>query len=88
MVWGTQGYLWLPYDLTEVIKLIRERFEPKNFFFKKILFVIPSVSLSFFPYYCHSIVNHDAMTGDFSTVFRVLFISLWVGYNGLAIGAW
>ena len=30
MLWGTQGYLWLPYNLTEVIKLIGERFEPKN----------------------------------------------------------
>ena len=36
MLWGTQGYLWLPYDLMEVINLIRETFEPKKkFFFKK-----------------------------------------------------
>ena len=32
-LWGTQGYLWLPYDLTEVIKLIGERFEPKKYIF-------------------------------------------------------
>ena len=51
MLWGSQGYLWLPYDLTEVIKLIGETFEPKkNFFFH----VIPSILLSFLPDYCHS----------------------------------
>ena len=50
-LWDTQGYLWLPYDLTEVIKLIGETFEPKkNFFFH----VIPSILLSFLPDYCHS----------------------------------
>ena len=68
MLWGTQGYQWLPYDLTEVIKLIGERFEPKNIFFQKkypMSFlphychsfhstVIPSGLLSFLPYYCHS----------------------------------
>ena len=54
-LWGTQGYLWLSHDLTEVIKLIGERFELKKyFFFKKILYVIPSALLSFLPYYCHS----------------------------------
>ena len=60
-LWDTQGYLWLPYDLTEVIKLIEERFEPKNIFFQKNtlchsfrISVIPSVLLSFLPYYCHS----------------------------------
>ena len=37
----SQGYLWLPYDLTEVIKLIEETFEQKN-------------TLSFLPDYCHS----------------------------------
>ena len=47
-LWGTQGYLWLPYDLTEVIKLIGERFEPKNIFFQKKYF------MSFLPHYCHS----------------------------------
>ena len=67
-LWGTQGYLWLPYDLTEVIKLIGERFKPKNIFFSKKYFmsffppychsfhitVIPPGLLSFLPYYCHS----------------------------------
>ena len=55
-LWDSQGYAWLSYDLTEVIKLIGERFEPtKYFFFKKMLChlfrisVIPSVLLSFFP---------------------------------------
>ena len=51
----TQGYLWLPYDLTEVIKLFGVTFKQKNFFLsKKILYVIPSALLSFLPYYCHS----------------------------------
>ena len=68
MLWGIQGYLWLPYDLTEVINLIREKFKPKNFFFSKKYFmsflphychsfritVIPSVLLSFLPDFCHS----------------------------------
>ena len=54
-LWVTQGYLWLPYDLTEVIKLFGVTFKQKNFFFsKKILYVIPSALLSFLPYYCHS----------------------------------
>ena len=54
-LWGTQGYLWLPYDLMEVINLIGERFEPKKYSFsKKILYVIPSTLFSFLPYYCHS----------------------------------
>ena len=48
MLWGTQGYLWLPYDLTEVINLIGERFEPKNIFFQK------KYPMSFLPHYCHS----------------------------------
>ena len=39
-LWDSQGYLWLPYDLTEVIKLIGETFEP--------------VLLSFLPNYYHS----------------------------------
>ena len=38
----SQGYLWLPYDLMEVINLIGETFEPKKYF------------MSFLPYYCHS----------------------------------
>ena len=57
----SQGYLWLPYDLAEVIKLIGERFEPKKFFFQKntlchsfCIIVIPSVLLSFLPHYCYS----------------------------------
>ena len=61
MLWGTQGYLWLPYDLTEVINLIGERLEPKKYFFQKNtlchsfrISVIPSVLLSFLPNYCHS----------------------------------
>ena len=53
-LWDTQGYLWLPYDLTEVIKLFGVTFKQKTFFFKKILNVIPSALLSFLPYYCHS----------------------------------
>ena len=59
-LWDSQGYLWLSYDLTEVIKLIEETFEPNFFFFKKIhshsfrIIVIPSVLLSFPPDFCHS----------------------------------
>ena len=55
-LWDTQGYLWLPYDLTEVINLIGERFQPKKYFFPKNslchsfrLIVIPSLLLSFLP---------------------------------------
>ena len=40
----------LPYDLAEVIKLIGEHLSPPFFSFKKILYVIPSALLSFFPY--------------------------------------
>ena len=47
-VFDSQGYLWLPYDLTEVIKLIGERFEPKKYFFSK------KYPMSFLPHYCHS----------------------------------
>ena len=54
-LWDTQGYLWLSYDLTEVIKLFGVTFKQKNiFFFKKILYVIPSPLVSFLPCYCHS----------------------------------
>ena len=56
MLWGTQGYLWFPYDLTEVINLIGERLEPKKYFFQKNTLshsfrttVIPSGLLSFLP---------------------------------------
>jgi hypothetical protein len=56
-LWDTQGYLWLPYDLTEVIKLFGERFEPKIFFFLQkntlchsfLIIDIPSVLVSFLP---------------------------------------
>ena len=41
-LWDTQGYLWLLYDLTEVINLIEEPFEPKKYF------------MSFLPHYCNS----------------------------------
>ena len=63
----SQGYLWLPYDLADVIKLFGETFEPKTFSFQKNTLsflphychsfrttVIPSVFLSFLPDYCHS----------------------------------
>jgi hypothetical protein len=60
-LWDTQVYLWLPYDRTEVIKLIKETFEPKNIFFSKEtlchsfrIIVIPFILLSFLPDYCHS----------------------------------
>ena len=60
-LWVTQGYLWLCYDLMEVINLIGETFERKNIFFQKNTLchsfrinVIPSVLLSFLPDYCHS----------------------------------
>ena len=46
-LWDSQGYLWLSYDLTEVINLIGETFEPKKKKIKKILYVIPSKLLSF-----------------------------------------
>ena len=52
-LWDTQGYLWLPYDLTEVTKLIGETFESKRFFFRKFhsfrINVIPSGLLSSLP---------------------------------------
>ena len=60
-LWVTQGYLWLCFDLMEVINLIGETFEPKNIFFQKNtlchsfrIIVIPSIVLSFLPDYCHS----------------------------------
>ena len=67
-LWDTQGYLWLPYDLTEVIKLIGVTFGQKKKEFSKKYFmsflphychsfritVIPSGLLSFLPDYCHS----------------------------------
>ena len=49
MLWGIQGYLWLPYDLTEVIKLFGVTFkQKKTFFFSRKYF------MSFLPHYCHS----------------------------------
>ena len=32
-LYDSQGYLWLPYDLTKVIKLIGETFEPQKYIF-------------------------------------------------------
>ena len=60
-LWGTQGYLWLSYDLTKVIKLIGERFEQKKNLFQKNslchsfrIIAMPSGLLSFLPDFCHS----------------------------------
>ena len=52
-LWDTQGYLWLPYELAEVIKLIGVTFKQKQIF-KKILYVIPFVLVSFLLFHCHS----------------------------------
>ena len=49
---ASQGYLWLSYDLEEVIKLIRVTFKQQKF--KKLLYVIPSALFSFLQYYYHS----------------------------------
>ena len=38
-LWVTQGYLWLCYDLTEVINLFGETFEPKKYIFSKKYFM-------------------------------------------------
>ena len=61
MLWGTQGYLGLPYDLMEVIKLFGVTFKQKKSIFSKNtlchsfhISVIPSIVLSFLPDYCHS----------------------------------
>ena len=55
-LWGTQGYLWLPYDLTEVINLVGVTFKQKKYFFSKNtlchsfrISVIPSALVSFLP---------------------------------------
>ena len=60
-LWVSQGYAWLPYDLSEVTKLFGVTFEQEFFFFHKNtlchsfrIIVIPSELLSFLPYYCHS----------------------------------
>ena len=58
----SQGYVWLPYDLAVVIKLIGVTFKQKIYiFFQKItlchsfrISVIPSRLLSFLPDFCHS----------------------------------
>ena len=51
----SQGYLWLPYDLMEVIKVIGVTFKQKNTLCHSFrISVIPSVILSFLPDYCHS----------------------------------
>ena len=38
-LWDSQGYLWLPYDLTEVINLVGVTFKLKNDFFSKKYFM-------------------------------------------------
>ena len=54
-LWDTQGYLWLPYDLTKVIKLIGVTYKQKITLCHSFrISVIPSVLLSFLPDYCHS----------------------------------
>ena len=54
-LWDSQGYLWLSYDLMEVINLIGVTFKQKNTLCHSFrIIVIPSVLLSFLPYYCHS----------------------------------
>ena len=47
-VFDSQGYLWLPYHLTKVIKLFGVTFKQKIYFFSKKYF------MSFLPHYCHS----------------------------------
>ena len=87
-LWGTQGYLWLSYDLTEVINLIGETFEPKKYFFSKKYFmsflphychsfritVIPSGLLSFLPYYCHSF-RISVIPSEYCHSFLIITIS-------------
>ena len=59
---ASQGYLWLPYDLAEVIKLFgvtlkqkRKKKNQKNTLRHSFcIIVIPSILLSFLPDYCHS----------------------------------
>ena len=84
-LWDTQGYLWLPYDLTEVIKLFGVTFKQKNFFFSKKYFmsflphychsfritVIPSGLLSFLPDYCHSF-RISVIPSEYCHSFRIL----------------
>ena len=68
-LWNTQGYLWLPYDLTEVIKLIGERFEPKTYFFSKKYF------MSFLPHYCHSFHSTVIPSGLLSFLPNIVILS-------------
>ena len=73
-LWGTQGNLWLPYDLTKVIKLIGETFEPKRIFFSK------KYSMGFLPHHCHSFRNTVILSRflsflpDYCHSFRIIVI--------------
>ena len=75
----SQGYLWLPCVLTEAINLIGVTSRQKKFF-KKVLYVIPSVLLSFFPYYCHSfhinVIPSELLSflQDYCHSFRIIVI--------------
>jgi hypothetical protein len=53
-VLDSQGYLWLFYDLVELIKLIGETFAKNTLCHSLRIIVIPSILLSFLPYYSHS----------------------------------
>jgi hypothetical protein len=50
---GTQGYLWLPFDLARLIKLIGVALKQKRFFFQTNILGHSGI-LSSFPEYCHS----------------------------------
>ena len=63
--------VWLPDDLAEVIKLIRERFETSP---KKILYVILSELVSFLPYYCHSF-HISVIPSEYCHSFQIIAIS-------------
>ena len=86
-LWDTQGYLWLSYDLTKVIKLIGERFEQnKKIFFKKIVYVIPSALLPCLPDYCHSFRIFVILSGFLSFLpichaFRIIAFQIFVILN-------
>ena len=53
-LYDSQGYLWLPYDLTEVIKLFGVTFKQKDTIFQKNTLCHPSAFLSFLLYHYHS----------------------------------
>ena len=81
-LWGTQGYLWLFHDLTEVIKLDGERFKPKQYFFQRNtlchsfhIIVIPSVLLSFLPDFCHSFQVIVILSGFVSFLPNIVILS-------------